>query len=151
MTKALMNLNLTVYRQAVKEALRQVIHESFIDGIRRGEQVEPLMAEAELLPPPSITTVTLEGYQGREGDFISIATPHDFGIHAMHVTILDDWGERIEGGDAIPCPDDRSVWAFLPTVRVPAGTSVVVQVTAMDRIGGVGRYWAGKTMGEEKR
>lgn len=150
MTKVRMSAKLLTYRQRMKDGLRRVIRHKFIGGIPPGERVEPPLAEEKLLPPPCIVAVTLENYRGREGDFIGIVIFHDFGIHAMHVTILDDRGGRIEGGRAIPCPDDPEIWGFLPTVRVPAGTSVMVQITAMDCMRGIGRRWIGKRMGADE-
>ena len=147
MTKVLMNIDLLGYQMAMKDALRQVIQENFIGGIRQAERVEPPLACENLLPPPYIMYLSLEAYEGQGDDFIGVVAYHDFGIHAMHITILDEQGNLIETGEASPFPNDPELWEYLPTIRVPAGTAVTVHVTAIDCMGGVGRRWKSKTLG----
>lgn len=91
--------------------------------------------------------VSLEGYEGQGDDFIGIVAYHDFGIHAMHITILDERGRRIESGEADPFPDNPELWDYIPTERVPPGTTLTVHVTAIDCMGGIGRGWESKTLG----
>jgi hypothetical protein len=67
----------------------------------------------------------------------------------MHITILDNQGNRIEDGDAYPYTDHPNLWWFFPEVRISLGTSVIVHVTATDCMGGVGRGCERKTLGEE--
>jgi hypothetical protein len=148
MTKLQMSPYLRAYRQAIQGALRQVLQQDHVGGVRQGEQVEVPFSHTDLLPPPCIMVVSLEDYNGGEGDFIGIVVFHDFGIHRLHVTVLDEAGRRIEGGDAIRCPDDPEIWAYLPAVRLSPGRTVTVQVAAMDRLRGVGLCQETKTMGE---
>ena len=148
MTKVLMNIDLLEYQREMKEALRQVIQQNFIDGIRQAGRMEPLLVQEKLLPPPYIMSLCLEAYEGQGDDFIGVVAYHDFGIYSMHITILDDQGNRIESGEASPYPEDPDLWEFLPTARVPVGTSVTVLVTAIDYMDSVGRWWKRKTLGK---
>jgi hypothetical protein len=148
MTKVLMNLDLLEYQREMKEALRQVIRHNFVGGIRQAGRMESHPVQEELLPPPYIMSLCLEAYEGQGDDFIGIVACHDLAIYSMHITILDDRGNLIESGEALPYPEDPNLWEFLPTARVPAGTSVTVHVTAIDYMYGVGRWWKRKTLGE---
>jgi hypothetical protein len=147
MTKVLMNIDLLEYQLVMKEALRQVIQENYIGGIREAQRVEPPLAQEDLLPPPYIVHLGLEAYEGQGDDFIGIVASHDFGIYSMHITILDDRGNLIENGEASPYPENPELWEFLPTARVPLGTPVTVHVTAIDCMDGIGRRWERKTLG----
>jgi hypothetical protein len=149
MTKVLMNTDLLAYRQRMKETLRQVVQQNSIAGIRQAEWAEPVLAQKDLLPPPCILAISLEGYKGEGDDLIGIWVDHDFGIASLHVTIRDLLGNTIEKGDAYPFSESAELWWFFPVVCVPCGTVVTVEVTAMDCMGNVARWWKSKTLGEE--
>jgi hypothetical protein len=110
---------------------------------------EPRLFLEDVLPPPQIELISLYDYEGQGDDSIGIDAYHDFGIADMHITILDDQGNRIEDGDAYPYTDHPNLWWFFPEVRIPLGTSVIVHVTATDCMGGVGRGSKRKTLGED--
>jgi hypothetical protein len=150
MTKILMNLDLLAYRQRMKDTLQQVVQQNEIAGMRQTEWAEPVLAQKDLLPPPCILAISLEGYKGEGDDLIGIWVDHDFGIASVRVTIRDDQGKRIERGDAYPFSENAELWWFLPAVCIPSGTSVLVEVTARDRMGSVTKWWKRKTMGNGK-
>jgi hypothetical protein len=150
MTRVLMNVSLLAYQQEMKATLRQVLQQNFITGVRQVGQVALPLMRKNLLPPPCIICIGLEAYEGQDDVFIGVVAYHDFGIHAMNITILDDQGNLIEKGEVDPYPDDPEVWSYFPMARVPIGTSVIVQVTAMDCMGGFGMQMQRKTMGEEE-
>jgi hypothetical protein len=104
--------------------------------------------DKKLLPPPYIRVVILEEYEGQEDDFIGVVALNDFGIASMRISIRTEQGELIECGDANPFPDDPELWEFYPTVRVPAGTALVVQAVATDCMGGIGVGCERKMLGE---
>ncbi len=152
MTKVLMNIDLLDYQQDMKETLRQVVQYNYVDGVRRPERVdtgEQRLVLEDVLPPPEIQLISLHAYEGQGDDFIGIDAYHEFGIASMRVTIHDDQGKRIEDGNAYPYDDQPNLWWFLPEVHVPLGTKVIVRVTAMDCMGGIGTRWTRKTLGEE--
>ena len=154
MTKILMNINLLEYQQEMKDGLSQVIRYHFIGGVPRPERVEglePALPLGDVLPPPYIAVLFLDDYTGQdpEEDYIAVEVYHDFGIASMNITICDDRGCLIESGEMMPFPFDLEHWDYLPTVPIPLGTKVIVQVTAMDCMGGIGRAWERKTMGED--
>ena len=66
----------------------------------------------------------------------------------MHITIRDNRGQVIESGNMSPFPEDPELWEYLPRARAPLGTTVIIQVTAIDCMGGVGRAWEKKPMGK---
>lgn len=150
MTKVLMNSDLLAYRQRMKETLRQVVQQNSIAGIRQSEWAEPVLAQKDLLPPPCILAISLEGYKGEGDDLIGIWVDHDFGIASLHITIRDLHGNTIEKGEAYPFSESTELWWFFPVVFVSAGTIVTVEVTALDGMGNVARWWKGKEMKEEE-
>jgi hypothetical protein len=143
-------MDLLEYQQGMKEDLRQVHQQNYVGGIRQVEMVEPSLARKNLLPPPYIGFICLDGYHGRGDDYIGLAASHDFGIHSMRITILDDEGYVIESGEMSPFPEDPHAWENLPQVCVPPGTTVTIQIVAMDCMGGVGMRRDSKRMGEEE-
>ena len=70
----------------------------------------------DVLPPPEIQLISLDASEGQGDDFIGVDAYHDFGIAAMHITILDSQGNRIEDGDACPYTDHPTLWWFFPEV-----------------------------------
>ncbi len=152
MTKVLMIRGLLEYRQDMKESLRQVVQYNYGQGIRRPERVdvgERHLRLEEVLPPPEIQLISLYDYTGQGDDFIAVDAYHEFGIHSMRITIHDDQGDLIEDGDAYPYDDNPNLWWFFPEVQIPLGTKVIVRVTAMDCMGGIGTSQARRTLGED--
>ncbi len=161
MTKVLIKSDLLSYQQDMKESLRQVIQHNYVKGVRQPERVDVgvrrLFLE-DVLQPPEIELVSLFDYTGQGDDFkaphrfcgVGIDANHEFGIHSMRITIHDDQGNVVESGDAYPYDNNPNLWWFFPEVRVPLGTSVIVHVTAMDCMGGIGRGWERKTLGEDE-
>ena len=146
-----MHVNLLEYQQDMKEALRQVVQHNYIKGIQGPERLdlrERRLVLEDVLPPPEIQLISLDLYEGQGDDFIGIDAYHEFGIDLMQVTILDDQGNLIEEGGADPYEDRPNLWSFFPEVHVPLGTSVIAHVTAIDCLGGVGRRWIKKMLGE---
>ena len=148
MTKVLMNLDLLDYRQSMKRSLRQVIQQNHIAGIRQSDTWEIPLAQKNLLPPPFILGVILEYYEGQDDDFIGVHVLHDFGIHAMHISIMDEQGNLIESGEVEPYDENPELWEYYPEVRVPTGTRVIAQVTAMDCMCGIAVGRTAKIIGE---
>ncbi len=151
MTKVRMNTGLLAYRRRMKETLRQVVQQNSIAGIcPAAEWAQPVLAQKDLLPPPCILSISLEGYKGQGDDLIGIWVDHDFGVASLHVTIRDLQGNTIEKGDACPFSESTELWWFFPVVCVPLGTAVIVEVTAMDGMGNIARWGKSKTMGKEE-
>jgi hypothetical protein len=150
MTKVRMNTDLLAYQHKMKESLHLVVQQNSIAGIGQAEWAEPVLAQKDLLPPPCILAISLEGYKGEGDDLIGIWVDHDFGIASLHVTIRDQQGNRIEKGNAYPFSESAELWWFFPVVCVPGGITVHVEVIARDGMGNVVRWWKSKTMGEEE-
>ena len=148
MTKVMMNHHLLSYRQGMQENLHQAIQHKHIADTPQIAWAEAVLAQKDLLPPPCILAISLEGYKGESDDLIGIWVDHDFGIARMHVTIRDLQDNRIERGDAYPFSENAELWWYLPSICVPPGAAVIVEVTARDGMGGVSKWWKSKTMGE---
>ncbi len=148
MTKILMSHGLLAYRQGMQETLRRAIHQNQVQGAAQPAWAEPVLAQKDLLPPPCILAISLEGYKGQDDDLIGIWVDHDFGIVRLNVSIHDRQGNQIERGDAYPFSESTELWWYLPTVIVPAGTALIVEATARDSLGGLAKWWKCKTMGE---
>jgi hypothetical protein len=149
MTKVRMNINLLAYQMYMKDSLQEVIQRNYINGAPKPYLAEPPFTQKHLLVAPSIGFIALDGYMGQGDDYIGFVAAHDFGIHSMHITILDDQGHVIESGQASPFLEDPNGWEYLPQACVPSGTTVTVQITAVDCMGGIGRAWESKTLEEE--
>ena len=152
MTKVFVHPDLLAYQQGMKEILRQVVQYHFVDGVPQPERVdlEACILREDVLPPPEIELIFVNTYQEEEGeqDCITAQVYTDFGPASVHVAIRDDKGNRIESGEMCPFPNHPGLWDYLPGIRVPRGTDVIVEVTAMDYMGGIGTRWVGHTMGE---
>jgi hypothetical protein len=85
-------------------------------------------------------------WKEQEEGLIQINTFDDFGIINVHVTIRTAEGDFVDSGDAIEEPEGSGFWAYIATISVPSGTSVIVYATATDCLGGVGALSADKTM-----
>jgi hypothetical protein len=141
-------MDLLAYRLEMKDALLQVLMQNYITGAPQPYVAETVLEQKHLLPPPYIGFICLDGYHGQGNDYIGLVASHDFGIHSMRITIVDDHGHVIESDEAFPMLEDPNIWEYVPQVCVPPGTSVTVHVTAFDCMGGIGRGWERKTMGE---
>jgi hypothetical protein len=153
-TKVLISADLLDYRQAMKDGLCQVIRYNYVEGVRRPERVEGMEAPRfleDLLPPPCIALLFLDEYDGQdpEQDYIAAEVYSDFGLVSMEITIRDEHGNLIERGGMYPFPGNSDLWDYPPKSRVPLGTTVIIQVTALDCLGGLATRWMRKTMGEE--
>ena len=152
MTKVFIHPDLLAYQQGMKEILRQVVQYHFVDGVPQPERVdvETCILREDVLPPPEIELIFVDTCQEEEGeqDYITAQVYTDFGPASVHVAIRDDKGNQIESGEMCPFPNHPNLWDYLPGVRVPRGTDVIVEVTAMDCMGGIGTRCVGHTMGE---
>jgi hypothetical protein len=149
MTKVRMSIKVLAYQKAMVKALRQVVGRNFINGVPQPYRAEPPFTQKHLLAGPSIGLIVLDEYRGQGDDYIAILATHHVGMHSVHITIVDDGENFIEYGEAAPLLTDPSAWEYIPEVCVPPGTHVRVHVTAIDHMGGIGRAWERKTMGEE--
>jgi hypothetical protein len=153
MTKVFIHPGLLAYRQGMQEILRQVVQYNFIDGLPQPERLDPeaCIWREDVLPPPEIELIFVDTYQEQEGerDIITAQVYTDFGAASVHVAIRDDKGNRIDSGEMDPFPNHPDLWDYLPGIRLPRDTELIVEVTAMDCIGGIGTHRVGHTMGED--
>jgi hypothetical protein len=138
MTKVFLNPFLLQYQQDIVDLANECIKKKHIDGVKSMDSGEPVLAQANLLPPPRIEYIDLLDYDGKLHDLILLLVSDDFGLGNVHVSIKDDKGTVIESGDAFACRDNPDIWNYFTSVPVPSGTSLTVYVMATDHLGGVG-------------
>ena len=103
------------------------------------EKGTPLFAltVADFLNPPSIKDADISAYNGQVGDVIKIKAFDDFGVAGVRITITDaQTGDPIESGDAFEIAPGSGLWQYNVTATAPSGTTVNVNVVAIDRPGG---------------
>ena len=98
---------------------------------------------ADFFNAPVIDTADLSTYTGQPGDVIRISARDDFGVVAVHVTILNGSGVTVESGNAVP---DAGGWVYTATQTLTSGTNAVVNVVATDRPGGTAVISSMKTL-----
>jgi hypothetical protein len=138
MTKIYFANSILDYRQDMAEAVRQLIRENYIGGVKPFIGDDPRLSQPDLLPPPRIEAIELHFYQGRVDDQVMLCVTSDFGLASVSVVIMDGQGNLIERGEADPISASAECWSYVARVDVPAGTSVTVQAAAVDRLGGAG-------------
>jgi len=93
------------------------------------------LANADFRIAPRIQEVDLSAYRGHSGDLIPTEAVVDFGVVEVELLITALDGVEIEQGPAA-CRAS-STWVYQAAVTIPAGQTVVVHVTVMDRPGNV--------------
>jgi hypothetical protein len=146
MTKVFLSPLLLSYRQEIADLASWCIKRKHIAGVQSWDRGEPVLAQADLLPPPQIEHIDLMIYEGQVDDLIMFLISEDFGLHNVHVIIKDDKGNVIESGDAFTCVDSPDIWNYFTTTSVPSGACVTVHVIATDRVWGVGIHSEDKTI-----
>ena len=98
---------------------------------------------ADFLNAPVIDTADLSTYTGQPGDVIRISARDDFGVVAVHVSIMNGSGVAVESGNAVP---DAGGWVYTATQTLTSGTNAIVNVVATDRPGGTAVISSVKTL-----
>ena len=94
---------------------------------------------ADFFRAPSVDEVDLAGYVGQVGDEIVVRASDDFDVEGVSVSLTDGEGNAIESGEAVETPAESGRWVYAATVAVGTGTTVRIEVTATDRLGGEGQ------------
>ena len=76
---------------------------------------------------------------GRSGDSIVVRASDDFDVVGVRVRLTETEGDAIESGEAVETPAESGRWVYAATVAVGTGTTVRIEVTATDRLGGEGQ------------
>ena len=113
MTKVFISPLMLEYRQAIADLTHQCIKSRHIAGVKTYTGEDPSLAQVDPLPPPRMEMIDLMIYEGHVDDLILLATSDDFGIGNVHVTIRDDQGNVIEGGDAFEEPGAQAFGIIL--------------------------------------
>jgi len=86
---------------------------------------------ADFFHEPAVDEIDLSAYTGQAGEKISIRAHDDFELDGLAVVIRKADGTALEQGPAALGTD--SVWAYTTTAALPAGQTVMIEVTATDR------------------
>jgi hypothetical protein len=100
----------------------------------------PAPDKAGLLFPPRIEMLWPDLFlRGDKMDgLIQVNTSDVFGIVHIYMTLRDEAGTLLESGLAMHDETCEGYWGYIPSVNLPAGTSVIVRAVAMDELGGMG-------------
>jgi hypothetical protein len=90
------------------------------------------LAKADYRLLPSVDDVGLTGYRGNIGETIGIKATDNFEVRTVGVMIRELDGTMLEQGPAVP---SGGQWVYRSQTQVPAGQTVVVEVTATDHPG----------------
>jgi hypothetical protein len=90
------------------------------------------MAVRDYLTPPVLHHVDLAGYTGKVGDVIRIRATDDFRVVQVPVEIRTVAGDLVEAGVADRSSDVNGEWLYSVQVTVPAGTTLTIEVAALD-------------------
>jgi hypothetical protein len=99
-----------------------------------GHQTPYNIAVRDFLTAPVIERLDLAAYTGKAGGSVKIKASDDFQVQSVSVVIRDAANNLIEEGSAIRGADPKD-WQYTTRVEVAGGSSVQVEVTAMDRPG----------------
>jgi hypothetical protein len=92
------------------------------------------LANADFWHPPAIQDVDLSSYRGQAGEVIRVEAVDDFAVVAVGIAITALDGTVIERGEA-KTSGTGAEWIYTIQATMPAGQTVVVEVTATDRPG----------------
>ncbi len=95
------------------------------------------VAVSDYMHAPVVDAIDLESYTGNRGDRIRILARDDFKIVRMAVHILGVDGQSVEEGEA-EWDVGAAGWIYLAQAQVPAKTTVLIQVAALDLPGNRG-------------
>ena len=91
------------------------------------------LAVGDFLHAPAVDEIDLSAYTGQAGQKIGIRAHDDFELVGVAVIIRKADGAVLEQGPATLGSD--SLWAYTTTAALPAGQTVMIEVTATDRPG----------------
>ena len=91
------------------------------------------LAVGDFLHAPAVDEIDLSAYTGQAGQKIGIRAHDDFALTGVAVVIRQADGAVLEQGPATLGSD--SLWAYTTTAALPAGETVMIEVTATDRPG----------------
>lgn len=126
-----------ILREAVAWA-RQMLNEPRVRALydkvakRKGKRTYDLM-KSDFMRPPRVQRVDVSEYSGSPGEVIKIKAEDNVKVTGVNVSLLLEDGEVLEEGDA---EETFRGWRYTTRREAPAGTTVRVVATAMDRPGG---------------
>lgn len=144
MPKVILHPALVQYHQDMADMVHQVRQENRLAGVqplpagRDAVSSEPCLAG--LLRSPRIERLDLciLDRGARLHGYIHVNTSDEFGVIEVTVSLTGERGEHIESGYAIAHESWPGHWGYMPTARVPSGSSITVHAVARDHLGGVG-------------
>ncbi|MFM1770764.1 MAG: hypothetical protein RJA22_3293 [Verrucomicrobiota bacterium] len=88
----------------------------------------------DYLVAPEVLDIDLSRYTGNTGETLGITAIDDFEVTEVNVAMTLANGQVLESGPASLDPA-RARWVYTTTAAAPAGQSVSIEVTALDRPG----------------
>jgi hypothetical protein len=97
----------------------------------RGHLTAHNLALSDFMHGPVIQSLGLDGYGGKPGDVIRVVATDDFRVVRVPVQIRTLDGEVLEQGEA-ERTETESDWLYHSQAAIPAATTVLIEVTALD-------------------
>jgi hypothetical protein len=143
MTRVRVYQDILEYQRQIATDIKQIRREYNISGLPQGDSIPPELRNplsiSSLLQPPRIQHLWAALTERiEESLIIAQIYAHDLDVWSVYVTIKTEEGYLIERGNAEIDEGMPGVWEYMPTISIPAGTTVIVQVFARDRLDGVG-------------
>ncbi len=104
---------------------------------KKGQPVFSVIV-ADFYKAPVVAEIDLSGYTGRVGEPIRIVATDDFEVTSVGVRITKTDNSVVEEGPAARNGQNGSGWTYLSKTDLPAGETVSIEVTALDRPGNKG-------------
>ena len=115
-------------RTALADAATKALYEA--KASERGVPVFALTI-ADFFHEPAVDEIDLSAYTGQAGEKISIRAHDDFELVGVAVSLRQANGTVLEQGPAVAGSD--LVRGYATTTALPAGQTVMIEVTATDR------------------
>jgi hypothetical protein len=146
-TKVILSPSVLGFRQAMTDLVQQVCDEHALAAVGRDwdPELEPDRTDVVelgipgLLRPPKIEMVwpSLRLKDGCLYGIIQIHTSEYFGVMNVYVILEDEQGNHIEGGYALDNDYVENHWGYFASAPASPGTTIVVRVLALDKLGGI--------------
>lgn len=122
----------TVYGKAV---LADPVAKALYEPVAQGKGIHVFaLTIADFFHAPVVDEIDLSAYTGQPGGTIRIRASDDFQVTSVEVAIRMPDGTALEQGLAAAVAGDGT-WTYQATTALPAGQTVSIEVSALDRPG----------------
>ena len=124
---------LSYAKSALADPVSRAVYERAAD---RQQNDARSLAVGDYFKPPVVQKIDMSDYLGRIGDTIAVLADDDVAVKGVAVIVRRSDGTILEQGPAELIHDK---WIYRATTAVPIGQNLIVEVTATDWPGNVGK------------